>query len=146
MKFKFVEGFLLMNIIDYWACSCKILYLSQVMRKPFFFAYAKTKTQISFAMTAKLISAFVFATWIIQSLYFLNLKFQASNHILCLYSPVCVGPCRKPRIQVFLRRGSFFYVYSFRMDRLRKERDLEMEKAYLQLADNFYWKETYCIL
>ena len=31
-----------------------------VMRKPFF-AYAKTKTQISFAVTAKLISAFVFA-------------------------------------------------------------------------------------
>ena len=26
-------------------------------------AYAKTKTQISFAVTAKLISAFVFATW-----------------------------------------------------------------------------------
>ena len=26
------------------------------------FAYAKTKTQISFAVTAKLISAFVFAT------------------------------------------------------------------------------------
>ena len=28
------------------------------------FAYAKTKTQISFAVSAKLISAFVFATWI----------------------------------------------------------------------------------
>ena len=27
------------------------------------FAYAKTKTQISFAVTAKLISAFVFATY-----------------------------------------------------------------------------------
>ena len=34
----------------------------------FFFAYAKTKTQISFAVTAKLISAFVSATWIVQSL------------------------------------------------------------------------------
>ena len=31
------------------------------------FAYAKTKTQISFAVTAKLISVFVFATRIIQS-------------------------------------------------------------------------------
>ena len=39
------------------------------MRKPHF-AYAKTKTQI----TAKLISAFVFATRIVQSLYFLNPK------------------------------------------------------------------------
>ena len=28
-------------------------------------AYAKTKTQISFAVTAKLISAFVFTTWIV---------------------------------------------------------------------------------
>ena len=38
------------------------------------FAYAKTKLQISFAVTAKLISAFVFATWIVQSLCFLNPK------------------------------------------------------------------------
>ena len=44
-------------------------------------AYAKTKTQISFAVTAKLISAFVFATWIVQYLYFLNTKFQASSHL-----------------------------------------------------------------
>ena len=44
-------------------------------------AYAKTKTQFSFAVTAKLISAFVFTTWIAQSLYFLNPKFQASSHL-----------------------------------------------------------------
>ena len=43
-------------------------------------AYAKTKTQISFEVSAKLISAFVFATWIVQYLYFLNPKFQASIH------------------------------------------------------------------
>ena len=55
------------------------------MRKAFFvlfFAYAKTKTQISFAVTAKLISAFFFATRIIRSLFFLNPKFQASS-IFC---------------------------------------------------------------
>ena len=46
-----------------------------------FFAYAKTKTQISFAVTAKLISVFVFATWKVQYLYFLNLKFQVSSYI-----------------------------------------------------------------
>ena len=34
--------------------------MSFVMRKPDFFVYAKTKTQISFAVTAKRISAFVF--------------------------------------------------------------------------------------
>ena len=42
------------------------------------FAYAKTKTQISFAVTAKLISAFVFTTWIVEYLFFLNPKFQVS--------------------------------------------------------------------
>ena len=72
-----------------------------------FFAYAKTKTQISFAVTAKLISAFVFAVRIEQPLYFLNPKFQASSHLLWLYSPVCVGPGRKPRRPVFSERGSF---------------------------------------
>ena len=61
-----------------------------------FLQYVKTKTQISFAVTAKLISAFVFATEILQSLYFLNPKFQASSHLQWLYSPVCVGPGRKP--------------------------------------------------
>ena len=39
-------------------------------------AYAKTKTQISFAVTLKLINAFVFATQKVQfSTDFLNLKF-----------------------------------------------------------------------
>ena len=71
------------------------------------FAYAKTKTQISFAVTAKLISAFVFATRIVQSLYFLNPKFQASSHLLWLCRLVCVGPGRKPRRPVFSERGSY---------------------------------------
>ena len=62
--------------------------------------------QISFAVTAKLISAFVFATRIVQFLFFLNPKFQASNHLLCLFRPVCGGPGRKPRRLVFSRRGS----------------------------------------
>ena len=51
--------------------------------------------------TAKLISAFVFTTQIVQSLYFLNTKFQASIHLMRLYSPVSVGPVRKPRRPVF---------------------------------------------
>ena len=72
------------------------------------FAYAKTKTQISFAVTAKLISAFVFATRIVQSLFYLNPKFQASSHLLWLYSLVCVGPGQKPRRPVFSERGSYY--------------------------------------
>ena len=56
----------------------------------------ESKSQISFAVTGKLISTFVFATQIVQFLYFLNPKFPASNHLLSLYSPVCVGPGRNP--------------------------------------------------
>ena len=58
---------------------------------------------------AQLISAFVFATRIVQSLFFLNPKFQASSHLLWLYSPICVRPGRKPRRPVFSQRGSFNY-------------------------------------
>ena len=69
-------------------------------------AYAKTKAHISCAVTAQLISAFVFAIQIVQFLFFLNPKFQAFSLFLGLYSPVCVGPGRKPRRLVFSRRGS----------------------------------------
>ena len=41
----------------------------------------KQKAQISFAVTAKLITAFVFATWIVLFLYFLNPNFQP----LCIF-------------------------------------------------------------
>ena len=43
-----------------------------------------------------MISAFVFATQIEQFLFYLNPKFQASSHLLLLYSLVCVGPGRNP--------------------------------------------------
>ena len=74
------------------------------------FAYAKTKMQISFVVTAKLISVFVFATRIVQSLFFLNPKFQVSSHSMWLPSLVCVGPVWKPRRPVFSERGSFYVV------------------------------------
>ena len=64
--------------------------------KPQHFAYVKTKPQIGFDVTAKLISDFVFATRMIQLLYFLNPKFPVSVHLLCCYSSVCVGHVRKP--------------------------------------------------
>ena len=64
------------------------------MRKRLFAnANAKTKPQIR---CAQVISAFVFATYIVQFLFFLDLKFQASSHLLWLYSPVCVVPGRVP--------------------------------------------------
>ena len=77
------------------------------MRKPAF-AYAKTKVQISCAVTAQLISAFVFATEIVQPLYFLNLKLQACSHLQWLYSPVCVGPGRNPEDRFFMARLILF--------------------------------------
>ena len=57
-------------------------------------AYVKAKAQISCAVTAQLISAFDSATWIVQSFFFLNLKFQASSLFSRLYRSVCVGPSR----------------------------------------------------
>ena len=72
--------------------------------------YEKTgflQTQISFSVTAKLISAFVFATRIVESLFFMDPKFQASSHLLWLCSLFCVGPGRKPRRPVFSQRGSY---------------------------------------
>ena len=82
------------------------------------FAYAKTKTQISFAV----IHVFVFATRIVQSLYFLNPDFQASSYLLWLYSPVCVGHGRKPRRPVFSRCGSFVVI---KLEKLREKYKLQ---------------------
>ena len=78
--------------------------LSHVMRKPAFCIYAKTKVQI----TTQLISTFVFATKLVQSLFFLNRKFQVSSCLLWLYSQVCVRPGPKPRRQVFSQRDSYY--------------------------------------
>ena len=52
-------------------------------------AYAKTKAKINFTVTTKLSNAFVFATWIVQFLYFLNPKFPASNHLLSVQPGLC---------------------------------------------------------
>ena len=46
----------------------------------------------------QLCSNFVFATWTVQFLFFLNPKFPASSLLLCLYNSVCVRPVRKPNL------------------------------------------------
>ena len=81
------------------------------MRKPAF-CICENKVADQRLLTAKLISAFVFATRIVQSLYFLYTKFQATSHLLYLNSLVCNGPGRKPRRPVFSQRGSFYGDYS----------------------------------
>ena len=67
------------------------------------FLHMKTKTQICFAVTqisfaviVKLISAFVFATRIVQSLFLLIPKFQVSSDLLWLHSPVLSDLVGKP--------------------------------------------------
>ena len=47
-------------------------------------------------LSAKLISAFASATWIVHFLFILNRKFQASSLIVWLYSLICIRPVRKP--------------------------------------------------
>ena len=63
----------------------------------------KTKAQISCAVTAQLISTFLFASQIVQFLLYLYPKFQDSSFLLCVYRQACVGPSRTPRRLVFSR-------------------------------------------
>ena len=65
----------------------------------------------SASVTAKLISAFVFATRIVQFLFYFNPKIQASSYFLCLYRPVCVGPVRKPHCW-FSHEAAHFVMYN----------------------------------
>ena len=81
-------------------------YMSLVMRKPAF-CVCKNKDADQLRSSGKLISAFVFATRLVQSFFYLNPKFKASSHLLWFFSPYCVGPGRKPRRQVFSRQGSY---------------------------------------
>ena len=69
--------------------------MSLVVRKPAF-CIRENKDAYQLRITAQLISAFVFAIQIVQSLLYLNPKFQASTDLLWLYRLVCVGPGRKP--------------------------------------------------
>ena len=72
-----------------------------------FWHMQKQKAQISCAVTAQLIRAFVFAPLIVQSFFFLNPKFQAFSYLPWLYSLVCVRLGRKPQRQISSRRGTF---------------------------------------
>ena len=64
------------------------------------FAFATLTTRP--VRSPQIISDFAFATYIVQYIYFLNPKFQASSYAQCPYSSVYVGPGRKPRRHFFL--------------------------------------------
>ena len=72
-------------------CMIISMYVTVIYGKCLEPRHEKTKAQISCALTAKLISAFVFNTQIVQSVYFLNPKFQASSYLLLLHSLVFVS-------------------------------------------------------
>ena len=85
--------------------------MSRLMGKPTIcICEDKDADQLRGNPAAKLISAFVLATQIVQFLLYLTPKFQASSLLLCLYRPVCVGPVRKPHFFVFPRGGSNRYI------------------------------------
>ena len=75
------------------------------MRKPDFPLYAK-KDADQLRGNREADQRLCFRYTDTQSLYFLNPKFQASSHLVWLYSLVCVGPGQKPRRPVFSERGS----------------------------------------
>ena len=81
-------------------------YLSLVMRKPAF-CICENKDADQLHGYREADQRLCFALRIVQFLYYLNPKFQASSHLLWLYSRVRVGPGRKPRRPVFSQRGSF---------------------------------------
>ena len=76
------------------------------------FAYAKTKAQISFAVTAKLISAFGFATRIVLFLIYLYPKFQDYSFLLRLYRLVCQTRSETPNTDFLASRLIFYSVSS----------------------------------
>ena len=80
----------------------KKICLSRVLRKPTISIHENKGAEQIRSVTAKLISAFVFATQTVQFCYFL--KFPASSHLLCLDSSVCVGLVKKCNVGFLMTR------------------------------------------
>ena len=53
-------------------------------------------------------------------MYFLNPKFQASSHLLWLYSPVCVGPGRKP-VHWFSQNEVYLFLFKAKEEQRVKQ-------------------------
>ena len=84
-------------------------YMSLVMRKPAFcICENKEADQLRGNREADQRLCFRYTE---STIYFLNLKFQGSSHLLWLYSPVCVRPGRKPGRQVFFHNEAHILPY-----------------------------------
>ena len=79
--------------------------MSRVVRKPAF-CICESKDGDQLRGNREADQRLCFAIRIVQSLYYLNPKFQAPCHLLWPYSLLCAGPGRKPRRQVSSQRGS----------------------------------------
>ena len=95
-----IVGFLTHRLITQFIISV-FLEMSHVMGKSTF-CIRKNKGAGQLRSNCEADQRLVFATQIIHFLYFLNPKFPASCHLLCLYSLVCVGPVRRPHFIGFL--------------------------------------------
>ena len=120
-------------------------YLSLVMRKPdFCICENKDADKLHGHPEADQRLCFRYKDTTIQSLYFLNPKFQASSHLLWLYSPVCVGPGWKPRSLVFSQRGSFgFFDILCRLsqnEKISESENFRIRKFQNQKSTKFYAK------
>ena len=81
------------------------LEMSRVLRKPAF-CICENKDADQLRGNREADQRLGFAIRIVQFLFYLKPKFNSCSHLLWLYSPVCVGPGRRPRKPVFSQRGS----------------------------------------
>ena len=71
------------------------------MRKPFFFFFCICENKDA---DQRLCFRYIDSTIPLLT----KSEVQATSHLLWLYSPVCVGPGKKPRRPVFSQRGSYY--------------------------------------
>ena len=113
------------------------------------FAYAKTKPQINCAVTAQLISAFVFATRIAQFLFFLSFKPLSKT----VHASLCKAwsETRRPG---FSRRGSLRCIFCPRVlfrswdileSKIAKKKHLLLVKTMTKCGINLSYMCKHCI-
>ena len=87
--------------------------------------------------------AFVFATRIVQFLFYLNLKFQVSGSFLCLYRSICVGPVRKPHCWFSHEAAQIILIYCRLTDKYYENSyfvfKVEFANKILKKHNGCYW-------
>ena len=98
-----------MKMIYTYPCKPQLYYMSRVMRNP---AFCKCENKATDHLCGKRRTAdqrlcFRYTDSVIPLLPKSEISSLKSSHLLLLYSPVCVGPGRKPLRPVFSQRGSY---------------------------------------